>query len=262
MRDYHIDRDGVQLHVREQGQGAPIVLTHAMGTDLSLWDPVIAHLPAGLRIIRYDLRGHGQSDAPGGPYSMGQLIKDAETICDTLDVRDCVFVGLSIGGMIAQGLAIKRLDLIRGLVLSNTAAKLGQPPLWRARIDQITRLGLDSIADDTMQHWFSRDFLAAGHHLPWRDRFNLSPSQGYAGCCAAIGGTDFYTPTSGLRLATLGIAGSEDGVTPSDLVRETLGLIPGSQFNLMRRVGHLPCVEKPAEYAALITGFLRTIGHI
>ena len=83
----------------------------------------------------------------------------------------------------------------------------------------------------------------------------------YTGCCAAIAGTDFYTPTSGLRLPTLGIAGSEDGATPPDLVRETIDLIPGSSFSLMRKAGHLPCVEQPKDYAALLDTFLRKIGH-
>jgi 3-oxoadipate enol-lactonase len=88
------------------------------------------------------------------------------------------------------------------------------------------------------------------------------PAEGYAGCCAAIAGTDFYTPTSGLRLPTLGIAGSEDGASPPDLVRETVDLIHGSKFELIRRAGHLPCVEKPAEYAALLTTFLKETGHV
>ena len=82
------------------------------------------------------------------------------------------------------------------------------------------------------------------------------------GCCAAISGTDFYTPTSGLRLPTLGIAGCEDGSTPPDLVRETVDLIPGSQFHLIRKAGHLPCVEKPTEYARVLTDFLRSVGHL
>jgi 3-oxoadipate enol-lactonase len=89
-----------------------------------------------------------------------------------------------------------------------------------------------------------------------------TPAEGYAGCCAAIAGTDFYTPTSGLTLPTLGIAGTEDGSTPPDLVRETVDLIKGSRFELIRGVGHLPCVEKPEQYAALLTQFLKDVGHV
>ncbi len=258
------DLGGVQLNYRIDGapDGAPIVFANSLGTNLHLWDDVLPHLPDGLRIIRYDKRGHGQSAVPPGPYAMGALIRDAEALLDHLDVRDCVFVGLSIGGMIGQGLAVKRMDQIRALVLSNTAAKIATPEIWQDRMEVVRTGGIDALADATMERWFSRDFRSANQHLAWREMMVSQPVEGYLGCCAAIAGTDFYTPTSGLRLPTLGIAGNEDGSTPPDLVRETVDLIPGSRFELMRRVGHLPCVEKPAEYAALLRQFLTEIGHI
>lgn len=258
------DLGSVQLHYRIDGvpDGAPIVFANSLGTDLHLWDAVLPHLPEGLRIIRYDKRGHGQSSVQPAPYSMGALIRDAEALLDYLDIRDCVFVGLSIGGMIAQGLAVKRMDQVRALVLSNTAAKIGTPPLWQDRMDAVRTGGIEALVDATMERWFSREFRATGKHLAWRGMMINQPVEGYLGCCAAIAGTDFYTPTSGLRLPTLGIAGSEDGSTPPDLVRETVDLIPGSRFELMRRAGHLPCVEKPVEYAALLQQFLTEIGHI
>ncbi len=260
----HVTIGNVDLNYRIDGSptGAPIVFANSLGTDLHLWGGVIPHLPDGLRIIRFDKRGHGQSSVPPAPYSMGSLIRDTEALLDHLDVRDCVFVGLSIGGMIAQGLAIKRLDQVRALVLSNTAAKIGMPSIWQDRMQAVRDGGIEALADATMERWFSREFRAAQNHLPWREMMVRQPVEGYLGCCAAIAGTDFYTPTSGLRLPTLGIAGSEDGSTPPDLVRETVELIPGAQFKLMRRVGHLPCVEKPDEFAVILEAFLKDIGHI
>ncbi|MEO1109174.1 MAG: 3-oxoadipate enol-lactonase [Pseudomonadota bacterium] len=260
----HVTIGNVDLNYRIDGAptGAPIVFANSLGTDLHLWDGVIPHLPDGLRIIRFDKRGHGQSSVPPAPYSMGSLIRDTEALLDHLDVRDCVFVGLSIGGMIAQGLAIKRLDQVRALVLSNTAAKIGMPSIWQDRMEAVRDGGIEALADATMERWFSREFRAAQNHLLWREMMVRQPVEGYLGCCAAIAGTDFYTPTSGLRLPTLGIAGSEDGSTPPDLVRETVELIPGAQLKLMRRTGHLPCVEKPEEFAAILEAFLKDIGHI
>ena len=257
------DLKDVQLHYRIDGDpdGAPVVFANSLGTDLRLWDALLPHLPAGLKLIRYDLRGHGLSSTPPAPYSMGALIRDAEQLLDLLDVKDCVFVGLSIGGMIAQGLAVKRMDQIRGLVLSNTAAKIGTPSMWQQRIDTVNATGLESLADAVMERWFSRQFRTTPEIAKWRNMLVQQSPVGYTGCCAAIAGTDFYTPTSGLRLPTLGIAGSEDGATPPDLVRETIGLIPGSSFSLMRKAGHLPCVEQPKDYAALLDTFLRKIGH-
>lgn len=258
------DLGDVALHYRDEGDpdGPPVVFSNSLGTDLRLWDDLVPLLPAGLRVIRYDKRGHGLSSCPDGPYSMGALVRDAERLLEFLGVRDCVFVGLSIGGMIAQGLAVKRLDLVRAMVISNTAAKIGTPEIWADRMAAVRAGGIEALADGTMERWFSRPFRESPDCALWRNMLVRQPVQGYLGCCAAISGTDFYTPTSGLTLSTLAIAGTEDGSTPPDLVRETADLIKGSQFHLIRGAGHLPCVEKPGDYAEALTGFLRGIGHV
>lgn len=258
------DLGDVRLHYRLDGdpEGAPLVFANSLGTDLRLWDAVLPHLPPGLRILRYDMRGHGLSSAPRPPYSMGALVRDAERLLDLLDIRDCMFVGLSIGGMIAQGLAVKRLDQVRALVLSNTAAKIGTPAIWDDRIALVRQNGVQALAEATLERWFSKVFLATPELDLWRNMLTRTPAAGYIGCSAAISGTDFYTPTSGLRLPVLGIAGSEDGSTPPDLVRETVDLVPGARFELLRRAGHLPCVERPEDYAAVLTRFLRETGHV
>ena len=258
------DAGDVRIHYRVDGpaDGPTVVFANSLGTDMRLWDPILPLLPKGLRLIRWDKRGHGLSTVPSGPYSMGSLITDCERLLDHLIVKECVFVGLSIGGMIAQGLAAKRLDLIRAMVLSNTAAKIGNPALWDERIAAVHANGVESLADAVMERWFSEGFRNTPELELWRNMLVQQAGNGYAGCSAAISGTDFYTTTSNLRLPTLGIAGSEDGSTPPDLVRETTDLIPGSQFHLIRRAGHLPCVEQPEEYAQVLTDFLKSVGHI
>ncbi len=259
-----VDLGDVQLHIRDEGpkDGPPLVFCNSLGTDLRLWDPILPLLPAGLRFIRYDKRGHGLSSCPAAPYAMGVLIGDAERLLDHLGVTDCVFVGLSIGGMIAQGLAVKRLDLVRGMVISNTAAKIGTRASWDERIAGVRAGGIEALADAVMERWFSKAFRDTPELALWRNMLIRQPAEGYVGCSAAIAGTDFYTPTSGLTLPTLAIAGSEDGATPPDLVRETADLIKGSRFHLIRGAGHLPCVEKPGEYAEVLTRFLKEIGHV
>ena len=258
------DTGEVRLHYRVDGpaDGAPVVFVNSLGTDFRLWDPILPLLPKGLRIIRFDKRGHGLSTCPPAPYSMGSLITDTEKLLDYLGVKDCVFVGLSIGGMIAQGLAVKRLDLMRAMVLSNTGAKIGTPEVWDQRIAGVQSDGIESLADAVMERWFSKGFRATPELELWRNMLVRQEDAGYAGCSAAISGTDFYATTATLRLPTLGIAGSEDGSTPPDLVRETVDLIPGSKFHLIRKAGHLPCVEQPEEYAQVLTDFLRSVGHI
>jgi len=266
MRSLSVSRDGAEIHSQVDGVDDPaaptVVFANSLGTDLTLWDSVLPHLPPGLRLIRHDMRGHGRSSVPPGPYSMGALVSDAEAVCDAWEVKDCVFVGLSVGGLIAQGLAVKRMDLVRGLVLSNTAAKIGTKDRWQERIDAVRAGGMEAVAEGVLERWFGPAFLASSEVAPWRALLLATPPEGYAGVCAAIAGTDFFSTTSGLRLPTLGISGTEDKSTPPDMVRETTELVPGSRFELIRRAGHLPCVEQPETYAALLTGFMKEIGHV
>ena len=242
--------------------GPAVVLLHALGTNLSIWDQVVAQLPATCRILRIDQRGHGASDVPAAPYSMGGLIRDAERAMEHFGLRDAVVVGLSLGGLVAQGLAVKRLDLVRGMVLSNTAAKIGTAKIWADRIADVRKHGLGTYADGAMQRMFGRNYAAMPGVDAVRSMLINTPVEGWTGCAAAIASADFYTPTASLTLPTLVIAGANDGTTPPDLVRETADLILGARLEIIRGAGHLPMVEKPWEYTALITDFLRSIGQI
>ncbi|MEM7074098.1 MAG: 3-oxoadipate enol-lactonase [Pseudomonadota bacterium] len=255
--------NGITVNYRLDGpdDGPVLVFANSLGTDLHMWDPLMSCLPDRYRVLRYDKRGHGGTSVPDPPYAMGALVRDAEVLIDHLGITSCVFVGLSVGGLIAQGLAAKRLDLVHAMVLSNTAARIGHAAMWRDRIDAVTQGGIAAIAEAILERWFSRDFRAGGDVDQWRHMLTRQPDAGYIGVSAAIAGTDFYASTSALRLPTLGIAGSEDGATPPDLVRETLRLVPGARFELMRRTGHLPCVEHPEAYARLLVSFLTDVGH-
>ncbi|MDG1239954.1 MAG: 3-oxoadipate enol-lactonase, partial [Planktomarina sp.] len=164
--------------------------------------------------------------------------------------------------MVGQGLASKRLDLIRAMVLSNTAAKIATKDLWQDRIDSIRKDGIGPVAGATMQRWFSPEMYGTHAMAPWANMLQATREEGYIGCAHAISGTDFLAPTSALRLPVMGIAGDHDSSTPPDLVRETLELIPRSSFHIIRGAGHLPCVEQPVRFAQLLSDFLRVTGHI
>lgn len=254
----------VVLHWQQSGpaDGPPVLLIHALGSDLRLFDAVVPLLPAGARIVRADLRGHGASSLPPGPYAMGTLIRDAERLMEGLGLTGAVVAGVSVGGMIAQGLAVKRLDLVRGLVLSNTAVKIATPAMWEERIAAVRSGGMAAIAGATIDRWFARARRAGPEARLWQDRLEACAVEGYAGVAAAIAGTDFLTPTSGLRLPALVVAGGHDGSTPPDLVRELADLIPGARFALIRGAGHVPPVDEPEAWAAEVTTFLRAIGHV
>ena len=256
--------DDIRLNAEVSGPvgGPAVVLLHALGTNLTIWDEVVRLLPAGCWILRFDQRGHGLSDVPEPPYAMGALIRDGERMMAHFGLRDAVVVGLSLGGLVAQGLAVKRLDLVRGMVLSNTAAKIGSVQMWGARVASVQAEGLAAYAPGAMERMFGRRWQEVAGMPRVRAMLEGMDVRGWVGCASAIAGTDFYTPTAGLTLPTLAIAGAHDGTTPPDLVRETADLILGSRWHLMRGAGHLPMVEKPAEYAGVIAEFLRSIGHV
>lgn len=252
----------LRLNARLDGpaDGPPLLLLHALGLRLELWDAVVARLPRH-RILRLDMRGHGGSDVPPAPYAMGTLVRDAERAMDHFGLKEAVVVGLSIGGLIAQGLAVKRLDLVRGLVLSNTAARIGIAGQWQGRIATVRDGGLAALADATMERWFGRRWREVPQMPALREMLLACPVEGWMGCAAAIAGTDFYETTATLRLPLLAIAGANDGSTPADLVRETADLVPGSRFTVIRGGGHLPFVEQPDAYVAALAEFLTGIGH-
>lgn len=250
----------VLTHVVQAGppDGLPVVFSNSLGTDLRVWDRLVPLLPPDWRLIRYDTRGHGLSSCPPPPYGMGELVADAAAVLEALEVRGAVLVGLSIGGMIAQGLAAERPQLLRAMVLMDTAAKIGTEAMWDARIAAIARGGIAALEESILERWFSARFRkeAPEDLALWRHMLTRTPAEGYVGCARAIAQTDLMESTSRLRLPTLALVGSEDGSTPPDLVRETAGLIPGAEFRVIRGAGHLPCVEAPEAVAAHIKTFV------
>jgi len=254
------------IHWAENGNkdGAPVLFSNSLGTDFRIWDRVLARLPKGLRVIRYDKRGHGLSDCNGRDYGMGDHVADAAAVLDAAGAKEAVVVGLSIGGMIAQGLAAERPDLVRGVVLCDTGAKIGSPDMWEDRIKAVEAGGIEALEASILERWFSKRYRAeeTGELALWRNMLVRTSLDGYAGSSAAIAGTDLHDSTARLRIPAVALGGDEDGSTPPDLVRETVELIPGGVFHLIRGAGHLPCIEKPDETAKIITDFLRDIGHI
>ena len=253
-----ISTSGITLHIRDEGprDGRAVLFANSLGTDLRVWDALLPLLPAGLRIVRYDKRGHGLSDATPAPYAMDRLVADAEAVCGGLGLRDVTFVGLSIGGLIGQGLAARRPDLVRALVLMDTAAKIGTAQMWQDRIDAITAGGVEALADPILERWFTPAFRAANPGFAlWRNMLTRTSVAGYTGCCAAIAGADLTGSTRALRLPVLAMAGDADGSTPPDLVRATADLC-GADFHVIPDAGHIPCVEQPQATARLLADFL------
>ncbi|MGN0934728.1 3-oxoadipate enol-lactonase [Falsigemmobacter intermedius] len=253
-----LTRPDAQLHIRDEGprDGRVVVFANSLGTDLRVWDQLIALLPKGLRLIRFDKRGHGLSDASPAPYSMDLLVEDAEALCDHLGVKDVTFIGLSIGGLIGQGLAAKRPDLVKALILMDTAAKIGTAEMWNARIAAVREGGLLPMGPAIMERWFTAPFRETRAEFAlWTNMLTRTTVEGYVGCCAAIAGADLTESTRALTLPVEVLCGDQDGSTPPDLVRATAALC-NAPFRLIPDAGHIPCVEQPEATAQLITDFL------
>lgn len=249
------------LHVRDDNPQASraVVFANALGTNFSIWDQVVGRLDRNLRILRYDLRGHGLSDAPPGPYSIDDHVGDLAALMDARGLRDAVVVGLSVGGLVAQGLAARRPDLAGALILCDTAHRIGTAEMWSARIDAIRQGGIASIADAILERWFSQRFREdfPAEMAGYRNMLVRAPVEGYVGTCATLRDTNLTETTRKLRQPVLCLVGAEDGATPPALVRSMSALIPGAAFEIVAEAGHLPCIERPDLIAARINTFAK-----
>ena len=263
---------GHQLPATEPGHGlahgggplsAPltIVLSHALGLDAMMWDALANQLAADHRVISYDHRGHGASDCPAGPYSIAELADDAARVIEqAAGDGPVVFVGLSMGGMVGQQLALARPDLVQALVLANTSS--GYPAaaraVWNDRIATIAAQGLEAVADATMQRWFHEGYRAARPAAVARARRRVVSQNpvGYLASCAAIRDLDLSEQIHAIRQPTLVIAGELDIGTPPAMGELIAQRVEGAQMVLLKRASHLSVLEQPVAFANAVRDFI------
>lgn len=235
----------------------PLVLIHGLGTDLALWDALLTALPT--RTLRLDLRGHGGSDTPAPPYGMGSLIRDLEQLMTHFALKDAVVLGLGEGGLIAQGLAVKRLDLVRAMVLTGSATRFANPSVWEGRLARLRAEGPDLDAECALllgPRWQTAPALPQARAMLARTR-----AEGWLGLASATATADFYQTTASLTLPTLILAGGDDRKCPPDLQRDLADLIAGADFTLLPGGSHLAMLTHTDRFARALTAFLARIGH-
>ncbi|HEY1392825.1 MAG TPA: 3-oxoadipate enol-lactonase [Methylibium sp.] len=260
-------RPALHYTLREPRNGqAPrhtIVLAHALGCDLMMWDALANTLAADCRVISFDARGHGGSDAPAGPYTMAELAEDAERLLDELDADPVVWLGLSMGGMLGQELALRHPQRLKALVIANSTS--GYPPegraIWDQRIAAIEAGGLETVVDGTMQRWFHQGFHAAqpATVARWRRRVVTTDEQGYLAACAAVKAHDTTARLPRIKLPTLIIAGELDQGTPVAMAELMARQIPGSRLVVLKEASHLSALEQPEAFEAAVRDFLATL---
>ena len=252
--------NGVVLHYDSGGAAGrpPLVFSNSLGTDFRIWDAVAERLAGRYRIVRYDKRGHGLSEATAPPYALTDHVGDLVALLDHLGIEKTAVVGLSVGGLIAQGLAALHPERVAALVLSNTAHRIGTDASWNERIATVEAGGVAAVADIVMQRWFTPAYRRPENadFIGYLAMFTRTPVDGYVGTCASVRDADLTESTRALKMPTLCIGGDQDGTTPPDLVRSLADLIRNSEFRIIPDAGHIPCVEQPAAVAALIGTFL------
>lgn len=257
---------GQLLHYRLDGPpGAPVLaFLNSLGTDYRIWDALADRLTGRFRLLRYDMRGHGLSDAPEGDYSLEDHVGDLSGLLSVLGIERVVPVGVSVGGLIAQGFALAEPDRLSGLVLMDTAARLGDEASWTARIDAIRAGGMAAISRTVIERWFDGSYRTAhaDDFAGWLNMLERTPAAGYAGTCATLRDTDLTDRVAGISLKTLMMAGEADRSSPPELVRKTAALLPNARFELIAGAGHLPSIEAPDAVAIVLDRYFTEIGLV
>jgi len=260
---HFVRANGGVMHFADEGPrtAQAIVFSNSLGTDFRIWDEVAKPLAENARTICYDKRGHGLSEFRAGEASIADFATDLAALLDRLEVREATIVGLSMGGMIAQELYRLRPDLVRSLVLCDTAHRIGTAESWASRIDAIRTGGIEAIADGVMQRWFARGYRdkCADAMTGWRAMLTRTPEAGYLSACRAIRDADLTLAAKQIRAPTLCVVGEEDGSTPVSLVRELSELIPAAKFEIVAGAAHITCVERPAVLRGMIEAHLREV---
>jgi 3-oxoadipate enol-lactonase len=237
--------------------GPVLVFSHPLGTDLTMWDGQAADFAKNFRVLRYDKRGHGGSSSPAGPYTIEQMGRDAVALLDYLKLDKVNYCGLSIGGQTGIWLGANAPERLNKLVLSNTAAKIGNDDGWNARIDAVNKGGVKSVSKVVIDRWFTPEFQAKApaEIEKIRAAFERSNDAGYIACCEAVKAFDFRENVGGVRVPTLVIAGTHDPATTPVDTKFVAERIAGSRF-VELNASHLSNIEAREEYSAAVAGFL------
>ncbi len=245
------------------GKDKPLLMmSHSLGSSLRMWDYQMEILEPHFRVLRYDLRGHGGSEAKPGPYTLELLSEDAVTLLDELKIEAVHWLGISIGGMIGQCMALNHGHRLRSLVLSDTTSRM--PPesqsIWQERIDKVRAEGVQALIESTMQRWFTPSFLQKNppELAVIKKEFLATTLEGYIGCSEAIRKLDYIDRLGEIKLPTLIIVGEDDLGAPVAASKAIHERIPNSKLIVIPSTCHFPNVERPSVFNAALIEFFES----
>ena len=257
--------NGISVNYTFDGPAnAPVVtMSHSLATDLSMWDPTVPALTGRFRVLRYETRGHGATAAPRGAYTLDQLADDALALLRALGIARTHWVGLSMGGMIGQTVALKAPELFASLSLCDTSSRIPAEAksAWQDRIKTAETQGMEPLVQPTLERWFTEPFRKSRPEVIDKvaKMIRSTPAQGYAGCCAAISALDLTDKIGAIKIPTIVIVGEDDPGTPVAASKVISERIAGSRLEVLPKAAHLSNMEQPEAFNKALGGFLSSV---
>lgn len=260
-----IEANGIRINYELSGSDdLPVVmLSHSLASSMVMWNPQMDVLRSRFRVLRYDTRGHGGTEAPSGAYTLDGLAADVIALMDALGIQTVHFVGLSMGGMIGQSLALEHANRLRSLTLCDTAAQIPDEaqPVWEERIAAVKSGGMQALAQQTLERWFTPPYLQ--ENRPEVDRIHeqilLTPVAGYVGCSEAIRRLDYLARLNEITVPTRIIVGKDDTGTPVEVSEAMHAKIRGSSLVVLPDAAHLSNIEQAEGFNKALMDFLTVL---
>jgi 3-oxoadipate enol-lactonase len=255
--------NGIDIHYVIEGSGPWLTMSHSLACDLSSWDEQAQLLASRFTVLRYDTRGHGGTSAPAGPYTLDELAEDAKALFEALGIERTHWVGLSMGGMIGETLALKYPRVLQSMVLADTTSR--RPPdaarMWGERVRIAREQGMDALVESTLSRWFTEPFRASRRDVMGRiaQSIRSTPVEGYAGCCEAIASIDVLDRLKEIDMPALVIVGEHDHGTPPEMARQIHDNLRGSELVVIPSAAHLSNIEQPQAFNKALLAFYERV---
>lgn len=256
-----VQNDQVIAYRHKPGLLRTIVFANSLGSDQSIWDEVINLLPKGYGVLTLDLRGHGLSGLSSSQFTIDDLADDVIALIEHLGIQECLFCGVSIGGMIGQSVASRRPDLLSGAILSNTCFQIGTAERWNERIATVEAGGLSQMAPNVISIWFGNKYKASSPDklLMHEIMLGRTSAEGYTMACKAIRDVDLSKHATNIKIPVLCVGGDEDNSVPAERVEALAKMISNAQCKILEGIGHIPSLECPEQMALLIETFEQSL---
>jgi len=260
-----IKANGIEINYEIAGEGPWLTMSHSLACNLHMWDPQMTVLPKKFKVLRYDTRGHGQSSAPAGEYTLDQLADDVKGLLDALKIKQTHWAGLSMGGMIGQAFALKYPGVFQSMVLADTTSR--RPPdaakMWGERIQNAQQKGMDALVEGTLGRWFTEPYRNSHKDVMARigNDIRKTPVAGFVGCCQAISRVDYLDRLKEIKCPVLVMVGEHDHGTPPEAARAIHQNLKGSELKIIPSAAHLSNIEQAQVFNESMIGFLSRVAR-